>query len=234
VITAVLALHIAVPASFAAEVVVKNDSTLAGGPSTVANFFLPGESTASWLTATCNGDVVAMQVYWASQFGGTPAQLEQALTLFAAGTFPTPGAALATIPGPTLSDGVVNEFRFLDPPTNAVPLQVPVTSGQTFVVSLKFLNQSSGNPFAPSVTFDQDGCQAGANAVDASPGGWSDACVLGVTGDWVIRAVVDCAPAPAVPTLGWPAGVLVLLAALAATGWAALRVRRGFDCERPA
>jgi len=32
------------------------------------------------------------------------------------------------------------------------------------------------------------------------PGGWIDACAVGVPGDWVIRAVVDCADAvPAAP-----------------------------------
>ena len=130
VFATVFALQFAGSASFAAEVVVQNDSAIGGTPSTVANLFISGESAASWLTATCNGDTVAMQVYWASQFGGAPAQLEQALTLFSAGTFPTPAAALASIPGPTPSDGVVNEFRFLDPPTNFVPLQIPSRRGR--------------------------------------------------------------------------------------------------------
>jgi hypothetical protein len=208
----------------AAEVVESNDSTAAGIPSTVANLFVVGESTAAWLTASCTGDIVAMQVYWASQFGGQPPQLEQALTLFAAGIFPTPGATLASIPGPTFADGVVNEFRFLDPPVNSVPLQVPIVSGQGFVVSTQFANQSAGNPFASSVTYDQDSCQAGANAVDVIPGGWNDACPLGVTGDWVIRAVIDCAQ-PAVPALDTP-GYLALLLSLSAAGIGGLAVAR--------
>ena len=39
----------------------------------------------------------------------------------------------AAIVGPQLSDGAVNEFRFLDPPTNATPMRVPVTAGQAAV-----------------------------------------------------------------------------------------------------
>jgi hypothetical protein len=117
-----------------------------------------------------------------------------------------------------LNDTTLNEFRFLDPPTNAVGLSAPVTTGQAFVVSLEFLNQSSGNPFASGPGFDQDGCQPGLNAVEASPGGWVDACVTGVTGDWVIRAVVDCAPVA--PATSFPARIvlaasIVLGAALA-------------------
>jgi hypothetical protein len=198
-----------------AEVVHLNDSTVGGTPSTVANVFIPGESAASWLTASCNGDIVAMQVYWASQFGGAPTQVEQALTLFSAGTFPTPGASLASIPGPTLSDGVMNEFRYLDPPINSIPLQIPVSSGQDFVVSVQFFNQSSGNPFAPSVTYDQDGCQTGANTADVIPGGWFDACLLGVSGDWVIRAIVDCEEPPPVPALDEPGRLALALTLLA-------------------
>jgi hypothetical protein len=44
----------------------------------------------------------------------------------------------------------------------------------------------------PSVVTDNDGCQAGKNGIFAIPGGWFSSCVLGVSGDFVIRAVVDC------------------------------------------
>lgn len=216
--------------SIAAEVVVQNDSTAGGVPSTVANLFLAGESTASTLTATCDGDIVAARIYWASQLGGAPPQLEQMISIFGAGTFPTPGAVLqnqgavpAVIATPTLIDGVMNEFRFLDPPADTVPLSVPVSQGQAFVVSLQFFNQSSGNPFAPSVVYDQDGCLAATNAVDVIPGGWNDACPLGVTGDWVIRAVIDCdedPPPSALPSLGGPMGAALLAMVLLGAGWA--------------
>jgi hypothetical protein len=104
---------------------------------------------------------------------------------------------LATITAPTLSDTGINEFRHLDAGLT-LPLQVPVSAGQTVVVALEFLNTNSGNPFAPSVVMDSDGCQPGLNAVNVMPGGWSDACPLGVSGDWVLRAVIDEAvPMPA-------------------------------------
>lgn len=67
---------------------------------------------------------------------------------------------------------------------------------------MEVFNQSSGDIFAPTFVYDLDGCQANRNAVDVSPGGWFDACLVGVTGDWMIRAVVDCTEAtpPEPPT----------------------------------
>ena len=210
------------PSVWAAEVTVQNDSTVNGVPSTPLNNFLAGESTAAWLTASCTGNIVATQVYWASQFGGASSQIEQSITLYNAGTHPTPGAIMlsqgsdpAQVVAPTLFDGVMNEFRFLDPPANTKAMSVPVTSGQTFVASLTFLNQSSGGaPFAPAPTIDQDGCQPLKNAVDVLPGGWMDACSLGVTGDFIIRAVIDYQPPP-VPAAS-PIGTALLVALLAA------------------
>lgn len=234
---ALLTLHVGGPPAFAAEVVVLNDSTVGGTPSTVANVFLAGESTASYLTSTCDGDIVAAQVYWTSQFGGQPTQVEQMLSIFGAGVFPAPGAVLqnegggnAEILGPQLVDGIMNEFRFLDPPTNAVPMKVPVTTGQVFAVSLQFVNQSSGNPFAASVVYDQDGCQAQTNAAFVIPGGWNDACPLGITGDWVIRAVIACdevvpPPSAIVPALG-ARGAFALAAMLATGGSVAAHAAR--------
>jgi hypothetical protein len=220
------------PSSRAVEVTVLNDSTANGVPSTPLASFLPGESTAAWLTASCTGNIVAAQVYWASQVGSAPSQIEQGITLYNAGTHPTPGSVLlsqgvdpAQVVGPTLFDGVMNQFRFLDPPANTKAMSVPITSGQGFVVSLTFLNQSSGGaPFAPAPTIDQDGCQPQKNAVDILPGGWLDACPLGVTGDWILRAVIDCQP-PSVPASS-STGAAVLVALLSSIGlWAAVRLR---------
>jgi len=59
-------------AARSAEVVISNDASVGGIPSTVANFFIAGERAASTLTSSCTGDVVAAQVYWVSQFGSAP------------------------------------------------------------------------------------------------------------------------------------------------------------------
>jgi len=216
-----------------AEITVQNDSTVGGVPSSPGNFFLAGEATAAWLTASCSGDIVAAQVYWTSITDTNPAQLEMSITLYDGSTFPTPGAVLqnqgavdAVIVGPVLSDGTTNEFRFLDPPANTVPLRVPVTQGQTFVSALEFLNQSSGNPFASGTAFDTDGCTAGRNGVFVIPGGWFDACPQGVTGDWVMRAKIRCTP-PVVPSSDWLGTLLLAIGLLAVGTLVARRAQAG-------
>ncbi len=201
VVLLLLVTTLAVNRTFAAEVIVQNDSLVDGNSGTPCHCFVSGESVAAWLTSPCDGDIVAVQVFWRSLFGGGPSSTEMGISIFGDGTFPTPGAVLvnkdnspAVITAPTLSDGVLNEFRHLDA-AQTIPLGVPVTSGETFVVSLEVFNQSSGSPFTPTFVYDLDGCQANRNAVDVIPGGWLDACLLGVTGDWMIRAVVECCPA---------------------------------------
>jgi hypothetical protein len=82
-----------------------------------------------------------------------------------------------------LTDGFVNEYD-LEP----LPGQIVVSSAP-FTVTLEFLNQNNNNIFAPSVVHDGNGCQGGKNVVKAIPGGWFNACALGVTGDWVFYAI---------------------------------------------
>ena len=205
----------------AVEVTVQNDNNIPGA--TVPNF-IPGDHVSVWLTSPCDGDVVAVQVYWDSQLGANPPSQETSISVLGSGAFPTPGAVLqnqgavpAVVVAPILTDGLYNEFRHLDQ-AMTTPLSVPVTNGQTFVVDLEIFNQSSGNPLASSVVPDTDGCQAGLNAVFTNPPGtYLDACLLGVTGDWLIRAVVDCRTDP-IPTVSeWGLLVMTLLGMAAGT-----------------
>lgn len=185
----------------AAEIIVQNDTIASAGAGTPLLAFIPGERAAAWLTAPVAGDIVGVQVLWDSNLGPNPPSQEFAIDIYAGGTFPTPGATLATISAPILSDATVNEFRYLFPPATTSPLQVPVTAGQTFVVSLAFFNQSANNVFASGVEYDGDGCQGGKNAAYALPGGWIDACTAGVPGDLGIRAIIKPIPEPSVTML---------------------------------
>lgn len=134
-------------------------------------------------------EITAIGVHWASQIGGASAQVEQALHLYPSG-LPNPGAAQFTLPGPTLNDGVTNVFDISGMAGNKI-----INSGP-FSVAIEFLNtQNPGNPFVPSVVADGDGCQPGKNMAFTVPGGWADACQLGVPGDWVFDVTyrrVDC------------------------------------------
>jgi hypothetical protein len=143
--------------------------------------FVPGEQAGAVLDLPASEfpiEILKIGIGWGSQFGGAPDQLEEAIHIYAGG-LPDPGAPVFTLAGPVLIDGVINEFD-LEP----LPGEIIIDSGP-FTVTLEFLNQNAGDPFSPTVVHDGNGCQSGKNVVFAVPGGWNDACVLGVTGDWV-------------------------------------------------
>lgn len=162
-----------------------------GAGTVVCPCFIVGEQAGAVLTAPAAHypiEILRVGVGWGSQFGGAPQTLEQAINIYGAG-LPDPGAPIATLPGPVMTDGFINEFDF-----EPLPGEITVNSGP-FTVTIEFANTNSGDIFAPSVVHDGNGCQPGKNVVFAIPGGWSNACALGVTGDWVFHAVyrqVNC------------------------------------------
>ncbi|HEU4929300.1 MAG TPA: FlgD immunoglobulin-like domain containing protein [Candidatus Krumholzibacteria bacterium] len=156
-----------------------------GGGQVVCPCFVVGEQAGAVFTAPASAypiEILKVGIGWGSQIGGAPNSLEEAIHVYAGG-LPNPGAPIFTLPGPQLVDGAINEF-------NLEPLagEIVVNSGP-FTVTLEFMNQNAGDPFAPSVVHDGNGCQSGKNVVYAVPGGWFNACSLGVTGDWVFYVV---------------------------------------------
>ena len=181
----------------AAEVTIKNDSLVDISAAVIVQGFVPGEKAASWLTSPCNGDLRAVQVFWRSPAGTSGQTIHSRIEIFRAGTFPTPGVLAQEIGGPVLTDGVLNEYRYLDE-NMAIPLIVPVTANETVVVAIEF--DTAVDASSPSVVRDVDGNQSGRNGLFANLGGganvWFNSSTLGVNGDWVIRAVIDCAVGP--------------------------------------
>ena len=204
------------------EIVVKNDSMTDASSVTPCICFTPGDIPAAWLTSPVPGKIVGVQVFWRSGLGGAPDTQETAIRIYDGGTFPTPGSVLqndgavdAEVVAPLLSDGVLNEFRFLDQ-AETIPLSVPVSKGQVFAVGLEIFNQSSGGgSFTPSLPFDTDGCESDASAVFVfDQNDWFEACGLGTSGDWVIRAIIEWdSSIPATSHWGLAVLALVLLTA---------------------
>jgi hypothetical protein len=193
-VVAFLALLALARGAHGVETTVQNDSVTDFGQVTVQGGFVANERAAAWLTSPCAGTLVAVQVYWRSLTGTTGGTIGESIQITNAGTFPVPGTELALLLGPFLQDGFLNEFRFLDE-QQMVPLAVPVTEGQVFVVAFRFA-ETPGSAGASVVT-DTSGCQAGKNSLFAiPPSTWFSSCQLGVTGDFVIRAVVDCGAVP--------------------------------------
>lgn len=165
-----------------------------GAAQVVCPCFIVGEQAGAVFTAPAAHyplEVLDVGIAWASQFGGAPQSLEQAIHVYAGG-LPDPGSPIFTLPGPVMTDGFINQFD-LEP----YPGEIVVASGP-FAVTLEFLNENSGDIFAPSVAHDGNGCQPGRNVVYVQPGGWVDACPLGVTGDWVFYVIYR----PCTPSVG--------------------------------
>ena len=173
------------------EQVLKNDSFTDGGSINLCPCFAANEEAAVWLTTPCDGAIVGIQIYWKSFFGGDEQKIEDSIRIYEAGTFPNPGPLIDELLAPVLTDGFMNEYRYYDE-SLIIPINIPVSAGETFVVSLKFFNSNANDPFAGSIGSDSNGCQPGKNAVKINGTTWTNACALGVSGDWVIRAIVDC------------------------------------------
>ncbi len=162
-----------------------------GGGSVVCPCFVAGEEAGAVLEAPSEHypiEILRVGIGWGSMYGGTTESLEQAIHIYGGG-LPDPGSPIFTFEGPVLNDGYINEFN-LEP----IPGEIIIDSGP-FTPTLEFMNNNAGDPFAPSIVHDGNGCRAGKNVVYAIPGGWYSACVLGVTGDWVVYAVyrqVNC------------------------------------------
>ncbi len=185
------------------EVTVSNDSLGDNSSGVIVTGFAAGEGAASWLTTPCDGNIVAAQVFWRSQDGTADQVLGDSLDIYRAGTFPNPGSLAVEIGGPVLTDGVINEYRYLDE-NNTIPLMVPVVQDETFVLSFVFADAPPA-PVGPSVVRDTDGITAGHNALYGDIGAglqWHDAATVGISGDWVLRAVVNCQAISTVADVG--------------------------------
>ncbi|MEZ5460636.1 DUF11 domain-containing protein [Dokdonella sp.] len=190
---ACLFLSLAAATAGAAEVTVQNDSLTDFSTGIVQAGFVANEKGASWLTSPCTGNIVAAQIFWRSLSGNTGKLLGGSIDIHRAGTYPEPGVLAEQIAGPVLTDGVLNEYRYLDD-NSTIPLSVPVVTNETVVVAYRFAEAPTAS--GPSLVNDTNGIQAGRNAIYANLGGgifvWASSETFGVSGDWVIRAVVDC------------------------------------------
>jgi len=175
------------PASLHAQVCPDEPPVLnhQGAGATVCPCFAVGEEFGAVFTAPAAHypiEILRVGFGWGSQFGGAPQTLEQAVNIRAGG-LPTPGAILASLPGPVLTDGFVNEFDF-----EPLPGEIIVASGP-FTVTLEIGTANAGMIFSPSAVHDGNGCTPGRNVVFAIPGGWTDGCALFISGDWVVQVV---------------------------------------------
>lgn len=181
-VLALLALCVALPpAAFAQCDAEPPVSAITGPGQTACPCFVEGEEAGAVFDVPAEHypiELLTVIIGWGSQFGGAPTSLEQAIHIYPAG-LPDPGTPQESLLGPQLNDGFLNQFDL------EAQLGAPEIASGPFSVTLEFLNENAGSFFAPSVVHDGNGCIPGKNLVKAIPGGWADACSLGVTGDWV-------------------------------------------------
>jgi len=147
--------------------------------------FVPGEQAGATFQAPESHypiEITRVRITYGSVFGGSGQSLEEAIHLYEGG-LPNPGAPIFSLPAPVLTDGFVNEFDI-----SIIPGSKVIQSGP-FTVALEYFSQSAGSAFAPAVVLDSNGCQAGKNPTFVIPGGWTDGCALGISGDWEIQVV---------------------------------------------
>jgi uncharacterized repeat protein (TIGR01451 family) len=179
-------------ATTANEVTVKNDSLSDFGKAVIVQGFIAGEMAGSWLTSPCDGNLVAVQIFWRSASGTEPFVIGNSINIYRSGVFPAPGVLALSVGGPVMNDNALNEFRYQDE-NNTLPISVPVASNETVVVAFEF--SEAQQPADPSVVRDTDGIQPNRNAIYGDIGlgpDWYSAFDLGIHGDWVIRAVINC------------------------------------------
>jgi len=170
--------------AWAAEIELRNDSLAEGGSGAIQAGFVAGEIGA----AVFNPDpslfpmqVTRVQIFWRSFFGGQPDTLGRAIKFYQGGSPAPPPVQVFSLDGPVLTDGFLNEF-------DVTPFNINFSSGP-FAIGFQF--DTSPTIFDPSLVTDTDGCQNGKNLLFAVPGGWSNGCSLGISGDFVIRCFVE-------------------------------------------
>jgi hypothetical protein len=115
-------------------------------------------------------------------FGGDPATESVILRVW-------DDSALTDAPGAELYSSTI-ELTGSDDFMQELDLTVAgITVSGPFRVGLEF--QYAG---LPSIARDDDGITADRNFIDASGSGWAEASTLGITGDWILRAVVNSVP----------------------------------------
>jgi hypothetical protein len=157
-----------------------NDGWVNGQPAGFQAGFVVGETAAVRFVPT----------------GPCPCQLDQIRLLFGGATSTETvtlrvwdDSALTDAPGAELySDSI--ELTGSEDFMQELDLTVEgITVNGPFRVGFEFSHSGT-----PSVARDDDGIRAGRNFISASGIGWVESSMLGVTGDWIVRSVVDSVP----------------------------------------
>lgn len=170
------------------------DSVVPGGEAIVCPCFAVNEiaMTIHDVPSDGGGEVLlaSVQIQWANLFSLPGTVMQGAIIIYDLnqdGTVdPSTLTPIAEFPNPQLTAGFLNQFDFAGRPI--------VLPQSRFGVGLRFSTSTAGCFFCASIVNDTDGHADSPDTVRNwvfSAGRWLEAEGLGVSGDWVIRAIVE-------------------------------------------
>ena len=174
-----------VGSAHAQEIELKNDSLVDGGTAAIQLGFVNGEVGCASFVVPAEYfplQLKRVQFFWTSQAGDAGPSIQDSIRIYDSG-LPEPNLVFLSDP-PQLIDGFLNEFDFSF-------FDIIFEEPTVITIGLAFSDAPNGDVNKPSLVTDIDGCQWGLNPIFAIPGGWQDTCQYGVSGDWVIRAIVE-------------------------------------------
>lgn len=156
-----------------------------GGGSVACPCFVPGEEFGAVFAAPAADypiEILKVGIGWGSFSPSGTQTLEQAIHIYD-DDLPNPGTPIFTLPGPLMTEGVINDF-------DLEPIPGEIIVADSFTVTLEFANLTENQIFAPTAIHDGSmNCKPGANVILANPEGWLDACGIGLTGNWVVYVI---------------------------------------------
>lgn len=178
VVCLVLALATIAAGAAQATEILRNDGFESGGFAAFQSGFVVGETAAVRLVPSVAGAHDLQDVHFL--LGGSTAQITLTLKIWRDTGTVAPGALLFS--GDYLVSGSDTAFQAIDLSGENIQVDGPFRVGLTF--------QHNG---APGPARDGDGINSALNFIDAQGIGWVQSSLLGVTGDWIIRATVNAA-----------------------------------------
>ncbi len=175
----------------------------------VFDYWEDGWRAGTRFTAPTDGQIVGVQIFWGSLSGNAAPSQQAAINITASDGPPfmqggnpvgynAPGTILASVVSPTLNDVGLNEFRFLDPGTQLIPISVSVSAGQDFWIDLEFAGEGAhGELNSPGLLYSTtylptDGIR---QQIQIFTSFWHDPVIAGFRG-WGIRAIIQPVPEP--------------------------------------
>lgn len=170
----------------AQEFELRNDSLVDGGTGAIQAGFAPGDIGAAVFNTSPSNfplKIKRVQIMWYSLNPPQADQEQGAINFYQGGAENPPSPILVrSLGGPIMRDGGLNEFD--------VSGENIVFESGPFAVGLLFVNPV--NPtMGPSLVTDTNGCQAGKNLIYDPSIGWTNGCILGISGDLVIRVICE-------------------------------------------